>query len=142
MLLPYTNLVYYGPASISFIVEAEVDSPNLDIRVAARIPDVSVDGGGEEPILHATLLVGNGFEIEAISEVEFAPMRGSVRINIEIDVGAQPSVQEIVSGVLDALAASYNKPNTIGAKINASGAGGDPWTDARALTVAKFLGLK
>ncbi len=141
-LAPLINLLWYGPASISFVVEEVVDPPLFDIRVAARIPEVSIDGGGQEPALHATLLVGNGFEIEAISEVELAPMRGSIRINIDIDVGAQPSVQEIVAGVLDALASAYNKPGTIGAKINSSGAGGDPWADSRALTVAKFLGLK
>ena len=138
----YANLAWNGPASFAIVVEGEVDSPDLDIRVESRVPDFSLDGGGQEPQLHITNLVGNGFAIEAISEVEFAPMRGSVRVNISVDVGAQPSVQEIVAGVLDALAASYNKPGTIGAKINASGAGGDPWADPRAMTVAKFLGLK
>jgi hypothetical protein len=143
--MPYAALAplhWYGPAMASIVVEAEPEAPSLDVRCDARIPDTVVDGGGVEPQLHATLLVGNGFSIEAVSEVEFAPMRGSVRMDISIDVGAQPSVQEIVAGILDALALSYNKPNTIGAKINASGAGGDPWADARALTLSKFIALK
>lgn len=138
----YSNLAWYGPGSFAIVVEPEVEAPALDIRGAVRTPAFSADGGGQEPALHVTKLKGNGFGIEAISDVTFSPMRGSVRVNIEVDVGAQPSVQEIVAGVLDALALSYNKPNTIGARINASGAGGDPWADARALTLEKFLGLK
>lgn len=143
--MPYAALAplhWYGPAMISIVVEAEPEAPTLDVRGNARIPDTAIDGGGQEPQLHVTRLVGNGFEVEAVSEVEFGLMRGSVRINIEVDVGAQPSVQEIVAGLLDAIALSYNRPGTIGAKINASGASGDPWADSRALTVGKFLGLK
>ena len=141
-IAPFSNLLWNGPASFAIVVEPEVDSPSLDIRVAARLPNFSVEGGAQEPSLHTTLLVGNGVEIEAVSEAEFGNMRGSVRITVSVDVGAQPSVQDIVAGILDALALSYNKPNTIGARINASGAGGDPWADPRALTLAKFLGLK
>lgn len=143
--MPYAVLAplhWYGPAMVSIVVEAVPEAPTLDVRCTARIPATAVDAGGQEPQLHVTLLVGNGFELEAISEVELAPLRGSVRVTCEVDVGAQPSVQDIVSGLLDALALSYNRPNTIGAKINASGASGDPWADARALTVGKFLGLK
>lgn len=44
--------------------------------------------------------------------------------------------------VLNALASEYNRPGTIGQKINGAGSAGDPWSDSRALTVAKFLGLK
>lgn len=128
--MPYAALAplhWYGPAMVSVVVEAEPEAPALDVRCAARIPDTGIDGGGVEPQLHVTLLVGNGFEIEAVSEVVFAPMRGSVRVNVDIDVGAQPAVSEIVAGVLDALSTQYNKPNTIGAKINSASAAGDPW---------------
>lgn len=150
----YTNLAWYGPASFAIVVEGEVDAPSLDVRAASRVPAFSLAGGGQEPQLHVTNLVGNGFTIEAVSDVEFAPMRGDVRVNISIDVGAQPSVQEIVAGILDALALSFNKPGTIGAKINAAGSGGvdtaalagevvgQLQASPSTLTVAKFLGLK
>jgi hypothetical protein len=82
------------------------------------------------------------------------------------------TVNGIVNGVWNAIAANYNDPGTTGNKLNSASAAGDPWTadlpgsypegtagyilgtldaealadaimtDPRLLTVAKFLGLK
>lgn len=41
-----------------------------------------------------------------------------------------PSLVDVVNGVLDALASDHDIANTIGAKINAAGAAGDPLTNA------------
>lgn len=74
-----------------------------------------------------------------------------------ITIGATPSVEDIKQGVLNAIASQYNYSGTIGEKINASGAGGNPWAAPIAdnnttgtfgwfiqklLSASKFLGLK
>lgn len=69
-------------------------------------------------------------------------IEGKGWMSATIDVGAHPSAFDIVQAVLNALAADYNRAGTIGQKINGAGSAGDPWSDSRALTVAKFLGLK
>jgi len=50
------------------------------------------------------------------------------RMALAISIGAQPSAFDITQSVLNALAGDYNIPGTIGAKINASGNAGDPWS--------------
>jgi hypothetical protein len=116
---------WYGPAVFAIVVEGGED-PALDVRAFSRL-GVSVDGGNEEPTLHATLLVGNSFEVEGQGDLEAFGLRGLVRIGIEVDVAAQPTVFDIVQGVLNAQASQYNVAGTVGNKINSASAAGDPW---------------
>jgi len=121
-LAPLYAAHWYGPAVGAIVVEGG-EEPDISLNGLVRI-GVSIDAGGEEPALHGTLLVGNGIEIEGIGEVEqFAP-RGDVRITLDVDVAAQPTVFDIVQGVLNAVAAQYNIAGTIGNKINSAGSGG------------------
>lgn len=116
----------YGPAAFAIVVEGG-EEPDITVHGFVRL-GVSVDAGGEEPALHGTLLVGNGLEVEGLGELEQFAMRGDVRLSLDVDVAAQPTVFDIVQGVLNAVASQYNIPGTIGNKINSASAAGDPWS--------------
>jgi hypothetical protein len=51
--------------------------------------------------------------------------RGALEAIFEI--GSKPSAYDITQAVLNAMATTYNNAGTIGEKINAAGAAGDPW---------------
>jgi hypothetical protein len=75
-----------------------------------------------------------------------------------MDAGASPSAFDIAQEVWQSQATGYNAPGTMGGKVNAAGAAGNPWealvasnqspgtfgelVARKMLTVAKFLGLK
>lgn len=70
-------------------------------------------------------------------------LKGKLFMEADIYVNqSEATVQQIAAGVWDALAAQYNSSGTMGEKMNSAGGAADPWDDSRALTVAKFLGLK
>ena len=56
--------------------------------------------------------------------------------------GGELTAASIAAAVWAALAAANNGAGTMGEKLNDAGGAADPWDDDRALTVAKFLGLK
>lgn len=112
----------YGPASFAIEVEGG-DTHDVDVRCNARL-GVQTEGGNQEPSLHGTLLVGNGVEIEGTGEVEAFGLRGDIFIGVDVDIAAQPTVFDIVQGVLNAMASQYNIAGTIGNKINSAGSGG------------------
>jgi len=128
----------------------------------------------------------SSFVIGAVADIgALGGMVGTAPIHIDADmisyaighmVGTTEesglTVNGIVNGVWNAIAANYNEPGTTGNKLNSASAAGDPWTadlpgsypegsagfilgtldaealanaimtDPRLLTVAKFLGLK
>lgn len=51
----------------------------------------------------------------------------SLAANIYVNQ-SEATVQELVAGVWNALAADYNTSGTMGEKLNAAGTAGDPWT--------------
>jgi hypothetical protein len=102
------------------------DLSDVYLSAFARL-GVSVDGGGVDPQLHATLLVGNSFDVEGIGELQAFGLKGDIKIGVDVDVAAQPTVFDIVQGVLNAQASQYNIAGTIGNKINSSASAGDPW---------------
>lgn len=116
----------YGPASFAIVVEGGED-PVIVVSAFARL-GVQTEGGAQEPSLHGTLLVGNGVEIEGIGELEAFGLRGDIFIGVDVDIAAQPTVFDIVQGVLNAVASQYNISGTIGNKINSASAAGDPWS--------------
>jgi hypothetical protein len=69
-------------------------------------------------------------------------------ISCVIQIGANPSAFDIAQAVLNALAAQYNIPGTIGAAIQSSSSGGGSLTTEehdklmRSLTKSEFLALK
>ena len=48
----------------------------------------------------------------------------------------------LAAAVWSAAASAYSVAGTMGGKLNDAGSAADPWDDPRALTMAKFLGLK
>ena len=93
-------------------------------------------------------------------------LKGLLSLSGEFTPFTELSPENLARAVWEALAAEYNDAGTMGSKLNTassggvdmnalaqavweyttrtltSGGGSDPWTDPRALTVAKFLGLK
>lgn len=141
MLADLYTLQWYGPNALAVEVDGG-DTQAVDLRGLVRL-GLNVEGGAQEPDLHATLLVGWGVEVEGIGEVDSFGLKGDIRLGIEVDVAAQPTVFDIVQGVLNAQAAQYNLTGTVGAKINASAAGGDPWQQVieSGYTAAEILRL-
>lgn len=92
-----------------------------------------------------------------------ANLKGKMYMEANIFVNqSEAEVQQIVTGVWDAIAADYNTVGTMGNKMNSAGSAGDPWstelpgaytgdqagailgglTLAAGLTLAQFLALK
>ncbi len=93
-------------------------------------------------------------------------LRGLLSLEGEWTPFSELSPEGLAAAVWNSLAANFNELGTMGNKLNTAssggvdmnalaqavweyttreltgGSGGDPWTDPRALTVAKFLGLK
>lgn len=125
MLLPYTTLVYYGPAALA--VESDVsEAASTDLRAQVRV-GAPTEGGNQDADMHVTKLLGWGLEVEGQGDVAAFMPRLRVRLGIDVDVAAQPTVFDIVQGILNAQAARYSAAGTIGGKINAQSASGDPW---------------
>lgn len=135
MLADLYTLQWYGPAAAAIEVEGGAVEPDVDVHAYSRI-GIDVEGGNQEPDLHGTLLVGWGVEVEGLGDIEAFGMRGSIRLGIDVDVAAQPTVFDIVQGLLNAIATQYNIPGTVGNKINSAGAGGDTGLIAAAVLAA------
>ena len=55
-------------------------------------------------------------------------LRGTLDMSADIYVNqSEATVQQLVEGVWNAVAATYNDPGTMGAAMNAAGTAGDPW---------------
>lgn len=102
----------------------------------------------------------------SISLTGTSDLKGLLSLSGEFTPFTELSPENLARSVWEALAADYNDAGTMGSKLNTassggvdmnalaqavweyatrtltSGGGSDPWSDPRALTVAKFLGLK
>lgn len=119
----FSNLHWNGPASMCVVDEgyAETDlSPNMSKSMA----EVRTEADGGNPAMHVTKVRGWGCETEGAGDIEAMTIRKRVRVLVDMDIAAQPSVFEIAQGVLNAKATQYNVPGTMGAKINSAGSGG------------------
>lgn len=135
MLADLYTLQWYGPAAAAIEVEGGAVEPDVDVHAYSRL-GIDVEGGNQEPDLHGTLKVGWGVEVEGLGDIESFGMRGSIRLGIDVDVAAQPTVFDIVQGLLNAVASQYNITGTVGNKINSAGAGGDTGLIAAAVLAA------
>ena len=72
----------------------------------------------------------------------FGATPASLSADIVIGASDPLSPENLAAAVWNALAAVYNNPGSMGEKMNDAGGAADPWDDPRALTLAKFLGLK
>lgn len=56
-------------------------------------------------------------------------LRGTATLEADIFVNqSEATVQDLVAGVWNALAADFNESGTMGEKLNGAGSAGDPWT--------------
>jgi len=76
------------------------------------------------------------------SGVISADLKGKLFMEAQIYVNqSEATVQQIVEGVLNAIAADYNLSGTIGEAINGAGSAGNPWiTDLSAYNTANTAG--
>lgn len=73
-----------------------------------------------------------------------ATFNASALANLTLDLTpfTELSAENLAKAVWNYIASQANNPGTMGEKLNDAGSASNPWTDDRALTVAKFLGLK
>ena len=141
MLLPYTGLEYYGPAAAAVVVNAPATT-SLGLKGYARA-GISNGGSGVAVYLKPTRLRGSTIFAEGVGALIAANPKGRAKLQLLVNIGAVPSAFDIAQAVLNATATSYNITGTIGAKINASGSGGDPWSSVieSGFTAAEILRL-
>lgn len=123
LLVTFASLQWYGSAAGAMIDTAPVIVPQLDIQGYSS-PNISVEISNTTPYLKPTRLVNSPIEVTGLGVMQEATPKGEARGLLDVSIGATPSAFDIAQAVLNAVAVSYNIPNTIGAKINASGDGG------------------
>ncbi len=69
-------------------------------------------------------------------------LTGLGHMEAEILPNTELSPAALAAAVWSATATAFDDDGTMGSKMNAAGGAADPWDDSRALTVARFLGLK
>lgn len=130
-------LQWYGPACGAMTDTEPAIEVELPIKGRAR-------GTVEEqislpvPFLKGTRLVNSPLLVDGLGQLEQALPKGRARGALSVSIGAIPSAFDIAQAVLNAAAASYNIPNTIGAKINSAGSGSSPQDIADAVLDANL----
>lgn len=119
LLVAFASLQWYGSATGAMIDTAPVVTSELAIKGYAS-PAVDVIIVNPTPNLKATRLVNSPLEVQGIGTMQEATPKGRARALLDVSIGAVPSAFDIAQAVLNANAASYNNPNTIGEKINNS----------------------
>lgn len=140
-ILSYFNNMWYGEASGATFGNDSTATVTGDIQGYAQ-PDATNTGTGSVIDADATRLVNSPTTITAIGQITDASPKMRARPTSTISIGARPSAEDIAQAVWGSIASALNEPGTTGEKLNGAGSSGDPWTDPRALTVGKFLGLK
>jgi len=102
----------------------------------------TLEGSGN--ITQAKLNAGRNLQVTLTGggDLIVADIEGPAKMQCIIRIGANPSAFDIAQAVWLMAASSVDIAGTTGEKLNGAGSAGDPWSDQRALTVAKFLGLK
>lgn len=152
-LLPYIDLLFYGPDSFSAVEQIEVTT-DVSMKSTSRMTGTTLVSVVDTA--HMTTLIGQPFTMQ-ITVSEEASMKQRSRVTAIADVAATPSAYDIAQAVWGQVASSVNVPGSTGAKLNDAGGSGDPWnTDLSAyntqgtagkvlkdkLTKNQFLGLK
>lgn len=118
-------------ASLALVVSlASSLAGNGDITTASLVGTVALAGA----------LTGTGNITAGLNVIAFmnsalsgtGTLNGNLKgfLGLEADIYVNEStftVNQIVEGVWNALAATYNTPGTMGAAVNAAGTAGDPW---------------
>lgn len=141
MLLPYTGLEYYGAGTAALVDTAPVTEPQLDIKADKRLSAV-VQGGLIEPYIKGTMGKKQTLIVSGLGELATASPKKTATGALDVSIGATPSAFDISQAVWLQIASAVNVPGTTGEKLNGAGSAGNPWSDPKALTVGKFLGLK
>lgn len=152
-LLPYIDLLFYGPDSFSAVEQIAVTT-DVTMKNTSRATGTTLVSVVDTA--HMTTLIGQPFSMQ-ITVSEEASMKQRSRITAIADVAATPSAYDIAQAVWGQVASAVNVPGSTGAKLNDAGGSGDPWnTDLSSyntagtagkklkdsLTTGKFLGLK
>ena len=102
-------------------------------------------------------VASNGQVAFALDVDATASIRALGNCSVVVDIIGRPSAFDIAQEIWQAQASAYNAPGTMGARVNAAGAAGNPWEANLAdnntpgtfgafvqklLSVAKFLALK
>lgn len=122
-ILAYTGGMWYGSASGAMVETA----PTIEVEASIKADvtgEVQVLAGQLAPYIKGTMARKQTVVVQAVGELHQALWKKRGRIALDVSIGASPSAFDITQSVLNAIAASYNIPGTVGAKINSAGSGG------------------
>lgn len=113
-----------GLANVSAVLSGSAELL-ADLRALAQL-NATASGGGA---LTANLAGGwyLNADLAGGGTVFSAGLQAKAWLSAVINIGARPGTDEIASAVWNALAAMHVDPSTMGGKLNAAGAAGDPW---------------
>jgi len=145
MLLPYTTLTYYGSTVASMSLEDGIGSGELLIAIPHQTMNVAllVVGTGDAPVLRPYRGRYASLDVSGYSFMVATPHQ-KISARLVVNVGATPSADDIAQAVWNSLASRFNYADTMGNKLNSSGAssGGLTTDQANQLTkVEKLAGL-
>ena len=120
------SLQWYGPGCGAVNPADNLGTLSAGIKGYAK-QTATIEGVGSIPAAHVTGLKNSPAIITGTGEIITANPKGNGKISASVFIGFKPSAFDIAQAVLNAETDSYNIPDTIGSKINAAGAGGDPW---------------
>jgi hypothetical protein len=99
MLLPYTTLIYYGPATGACIVDGEGD---IDAEAKGTISGAALlDGEGSIPLAKSTRLISAPVLIEGEGSIPAATSKGRLRSAAEIGI-TDLGQAEVTGAVMEA----------------------------------------
>lgn len=125
------------------MVAAIASSGTLSASVIGQLEAVAALAGSSTVTAAQSALAGMLASLNGTGLISDAQQEalGQMVANIYVNQ-SQATVEEIVSGVWEAIATEHDVPGTMGEKVNSAGGAADPWADPKALTVGKFLALK
>lgn len=129
-----------------------------DASLAGKLEAIANLAGSGDFTAAIGAISGLTITLQGIGEVSGTSLLdaiGSMTATIYVNQ-SEATVQQLVDGVWEALAADHNNSGTMGQKVNAAGTSGDPWTAdldgyaagtagdklKKGLTKTQFLGLK
>lgn len=139
----YSRAAFYLPLKDGGIRCTIVGSSSITANISA-VASMVASLAGSGTIVSPTLYEAKSMNVTITGggSITNAEMRAVAKMQCIIRIGANPSAFDIAQAVWLMSASSVDIAGTTGEKLNGAGSAGDPWSDQRALTVAKFLGLK
>lgn len=133
-----TNLTGAGditPPSLSLVVSMVASIAGIGSLSASMVGTIQLAAGliGAGDLTAGLSLLANCVAALTGNGSVTSTLRGTASLEANIYVNqSEATVQDLVAGVWNALAAEFNTAGTMGEKLNDAGSAGNPWTDTTA----------